>query len=59
MLGAFSRLRKVRISGFQHRILVAMSKLTLHRSIATGLSLLVLFDCTFAAILISGHMSVP
>ena len=33
-----------------------MSKLTLHRSIATGLCLVVLFDCAFAAILISGHI---
>jgi hypothetical protein len=56
MFWVFARLRKVGIGGFQHRILVPMSQLTLHRSIATGLRLLVLFDRAFAAILISGHI---
>jgi len=60
MFRAFARLWKVRIGGFQHAILIPMSKLTLHGSIASSLSLLILFHCTFAAILISSHsMSAP
>ena len=51
----FAGLRKIRIRGFQHRILVAMSKLALHRGIAgRGLGL-VLFYGPFAAILIIGE----
>ncbi len=55
VFGTSAGLGKIGVRGFQHWILVAMSKLALHGGIAGRLLRFVLLNCAFTAVLIIGE----